>query len=211
MAHQLQQLRNRQKTMRGTTNVTKHVSKEALLRPDVFLVITAKCLWPIASFWQQKQLCELAKEFCYTELGVQGPLIQVYGDMLPPSDFLLVVPRIREVPDMIRAASEFIHACHKLWALSVQLQLGHSAVLDTSGILYTMLRCWQTAQSDGFMVHSTTQDNALLQIRSSPCSASSPTAALTLQHGAASTCLIGQPQCSSLLTYLQKMRPCLPL
>ncbi|DBA76298.1 TPA: hypothetical protein ACH3X1_010012 [Trebouxia sp. C0004] len=33
---------------------------------------------------------------------------------------------------MIRAASEFIHACHKLWALSVQLQLGQLAILDTS-------------------------------------------------------------------------------
>ena len=211
MAHQLQQLRNRQKTMHGTTHLTKHVSKEALLRPDVFLVITARCIWPIASFWQQKQLCELAKEFCYTELGVQGPLIQVYGDMLPPSDFLIIVPRTREVPDMIRATSEFIHACHKLWALSVQLQLGQLAVLDTSGILYTMLQCWQTPQNDGFMVHNTTQDNALLQIRSSPCSASNAIAALTLQHGAASICLIGQSQCSSLLNYLQKMRPCLPL
>ena len=135
MTHQPQQLRSRQKIMHGTTNFTKHASKEALLRPDVFLVITAKCIWPIASFWQQKQLCELAKEFCYTELGVQGPVIQVYGDMLPPSDFLIIVPCTREVPDMIKAASEFIHACHKLWALSVQLQLGQSAVLDTSGIL----------------------------------------------------------------------------
>ena len=70
--------------------------------------------------------------------------------MLPPSDFLIIVPRTREVPDMIRAASEFIHACHKLWALSVQLQLGQLAVLDTSGILYTcVLQCWQTAQNDG--------------------------------------------------------------
>ena len=50
MAHQLQQLRNRQKTMHGTTNLTKHVSKEAMLRADVFLVITAKCVLPIASF-----------------------------------------------------------------------------------------------------------------------------------------------------------------
>ena len=153
----------------------------------------------------------MAKEFCYTELGVQGRLIQVYGDMLPPSDFLIIVPRTREIPDMIRAASEFIHACQKLWALSVQLQLGQSAVLDTSGILYTMLQCWHTAQNDGFMVHNTTQVNALLQIRSSPCSASNPIAALTLQHGAASTCLIGQSQCSSLLNYFQKMPPCLPL
>lgn len=132
MAHQLQQLRNRQKTMHGTTNLTKHVSKEALHSPDVFLVITARCIWPVFSFWQQKQLCELAKVFCYTELGVQGPLIQVYGDMLPPSDFLIIVPRTREVPGMIRAASEFIRACHKLWALSVQLQLGQLAVLNTS-------------------------------------------------------------------------------
>ena len=70
--------------------------------------------------------------------------------MLPPSDFLIIVPRTREVPDMIRAASDFIHACQKLWALSVQLQLGQSAVLDTSGILYTcVLQCWQTAQNDG--------------------------------------------------------------
>ena len=146
--------------------------------------------------------------------GVQGPLIQVYGDMLPPSDFLIIVPRTREVPDMIRAASELIHACHKLWALSVQQQLGQLAVLDTAGILYTMLQCWQcwqTAQNDGFIVHNTTQDNALLQIRSSPCSASNSIAALTLEHGAASTCLIGQSQCSSLLDYLQKTRPCLPL
>ncbi|DBA90033.1 TPA: hypothetical protein ACH3X2_004300 [Trebouxia sp. C0005] len=118
--------------MHGTTNLTKHVPKEALLRPDVFLVITAECIWPVFSFWQQKQLCELAKEFCYTELGVQGPLIQVYGDMLPPSDFLIIVPRTREVPDMITAASKFIHACQKLWALNVQLQLGQLAVFDTS-------------------------------------------------------------------------------
>lgn len=211
MAHQVQQLRNRQKTMHGTTNLTKHVPKEALLRPDVFLVITAECIWPVFSFWQQKQLCELAKEFCYTELGVQGPLIQVYGDMLPPSDFLIIVPRTREVPDMITAASKFIHACQKLWALNVQLQLGQLAVFDTSGILYTMLQCWQTSQNDGFIVHNTTQDNTLLQIRSSLGSASNPTAALTLQHGAASTCLIGQSQCSSLPIYLQKMRLCLPL
>lgn len=150
MAHQLQQLRNRQKTTHGTTNLTKYVSKEALLRPDVFLVITARCIWPIFDYWQQKQLCEMAKEFCYTELGVHGPLIQVYGDMLPPSDFLIIVPRTREVPDMIRAASKFICACHKLSALSVQLQLGQLAVLNTSGIVYTMLRCWQTAQNDCF-------------------------------------------------------------
>ena len=122
-------------TVHETTILTQHVAQDALLRPDVFLVITAKCIWPIASFWQQKQLCELAKDFCYTELGVHGPVIQVYGDMLPPSDFLIIVPRAREVPDMIRAASEFIHACHKLWALSVRLQLGQSAVFDTSGIL----------------------------------------------------------------------------
>ena len=210
MAHQLQQLRNHQKTMHGITNHTKHASKEAMLRPDVFLVITAKCVLPIVSFWQQKRLCDMAKEYCYTKLGVQGALIQVYGDMLPPSDFLIIVPRTREVPDMIRAASGFIHACQKLWAPSVQLQLGQLAMLDTSGILYTMLQCWQTAQGDGFMVHTTTQDNVLSQIRSSPCSTSNPIAALTLQHGAASTCLIGQSLCSSLLNYLQKM-PCSPL
>ena len=74
--------------MHKTTKLTKHVPKEATLRPDVFLVITIKVNWAIASFWQQKQLCELAKEFCYTEPGVHGPIVQVYGDMLPPSDFL---------------------------------------------------------------------------------------------------------------------------
>ena len=168
---------------------------------DVFLVITAKCILPIFSFWQQKKLCELTKEFSYTKLGVDGPVIQVYGDMLPSSDFCIIVQRAREVPDII-TASEFIHACHKLWALSVQLQLGQSAPLDTSGILYTMLQCC-TAQNDGLMAHNPTQDNALLQIRSSPCSASNPVAALTLQHGAASACLLGQSQCSSLLNYLQ--------
>ncbi|KAA6426523.1 MAG: hypothetical protein FRX49_03633 [Trebouxia sp. A1-2] len=52
--------------------------------------------------------------------------------MLPPSDFLIIVPRTREVPDMITAASKFIHACQKLWALNVQLQLGQLAVFDTS-------------------------------------------------------------------------------
>ena len=165
---QLQQLRNRQKTMHGTTNVTKHVPKEATLRPDVSLVITAKCIWPIASYWQQKQLCELAKEFCYTQLGVHGPVIQVYGDMLPPSDFLIIVPRTRAVPHLITAASHFIHDCQKLWALSVQLQLGQSAVLDTSGILYTILPCCQAVQHDGFTVLNTTQDNALCRSAASP-------------------------------------------
>lgn len=92
---------------------------------------------------------------------MQGSVIQVYGDMLPPSDFFIIVPLTRELPDMIRAASEIIHACQKLWALSVQLQLGQSAVLATSGILYTRLQCWQTAQNDGFVVRNTTQDNAL--------------------------------------------------
>lgn len=72
------------------------------------------------------------KKLCYTDLGVQGPLIHVYGDVLPPSDFLIIAPRAREATDMIRAASEFIHACHNLWALSVQLQLGDSAVFDIS-------------------------------------------------------------------------------
>lgn len=210
MAHQVQQLRNRQKTTHRTTDVTKPASKETP-RPNVFLVITARCIWPIASYWQQKQLCELAKEFCYTDLGLQGPLIQVYGDVLPPSDFLIIAPRAREVTDMIRAAPEFIHACHKLWALSVQLQLGDSAVFDTSGIVYIILQCWQTAQNAGSAVHNTIPGNALLQICSSRCSASNPIAAPTFQHGTASTCLMSQSQCSSLLTCLQKMRLCLLL
>lgn len=91
------------------------------LRPQIFLVITAKSIWPFFSFGQQKQLCDLAKDFCYIELGVQGSVIQVYGDMLPASDFLIVVPRARQIPDVMRAASEFIHACQNFWALSVQV------------------------------------------------------------------------------------------
>ena len=127
-------------------------------------------------------------------------------DMPPPSDFLIVVPHAREVPDMNRAVSKFFDARQRLWALSMQVQLGQSAVFDTSGILYTILQRWQNAHNDGFMVQHKAQDNALLQIRRSPCSASKPVAALTLQHGVTSTWIIGQSQGSSLLNYLQKMR-----
>ncbi|KAL0028802.1 hypothetical protein WJX79_008460 [Trebouxia sp. C0005] len=60
----------------------------------------------------------------------------LYFSTLRPVDgspnFLIIVPRTREVPDMITAASKFIHACQKLWALNVQLQLGQLAVFDTS-------------------------------------------------------------------------------
>ena len=75
----------------------------------------------------------LAKVLCYRQLGVQGPLIQVSGNMLPASDFLIVVQRTEVVPHMLAAASEFMQHCQKLWALSVQVQLGRFAVLDSTG------------------------------------------------------------------------------
>ncbi|KAL0029123.1 hypothetical protein WJX77_008526 [Trebouxia sp. C0004] len=39
------------------------------LAADLFIVITVRLCWPIACLWQQKQLLELAKVFCYSQLG----------------------------------------------------------------------------------------------------------------------------------------------
>jgi len=179
------------------------------LAADLFIVITVRRCWPIACLWQQKQLLELAEVFCYSRLGVQGPLVQVYGDVLPTSAFLILVPRTKVVPHIFVAASEFIHDCQKLWALSVQMQLGRYAVLDSTGGPYTVFQCWPSCQFPE--MHRAIYRTALLQILSFPYSVSGPTAGLILPHGAASTCLRGQSQCSFLLGYLPKMQACLPL
>ena len=113
MAHQPRQLRKSSESNAWDNELDKHISQETIPRPDLFLVITAKCIWPVVSYWQQTELYELAKDFCYSQAGVQGPVIQ--GDKLPPSDFLIIVPGTRVVPVMNRAASKFIDVCQKLW------------------------------------------------------------------------------------------------
>ena len=117
------------------------------LAADLFIVITVKRCWPIACLWQQKQLLELAKVFCYSRLGTHGPLVQVSGDVLPNSAFLILVPRTKVVPHIFVAASDFMHDCQKLWALNVQMQLGRYAVLDSTGGSYTVFQCWPICQS----------------------------------------------------------------
>lgn len=123
---------------------TQHLSA---LAADLFIVITVRRCWPIACLWQQKQLLELAGVFCYSRLGVPGPLVQVSGDGLPTSASIILVPHTKVVPHIFVAASEFMHDCQKLWALSVQMQLGRYAVLDSTGGPYTVFQCWPTCQS----------------------------------------------------------------
>lgn len=202
-------MRNRQTAnpIQHIANSTQQHPESTALAAELFLVITVRCRWPIASVWQQRQLWELAKVFCCKELGVQGPLFQVHGDMLPSSDFLILVPCTKVVPHMIAAASEFMRYCQKLWALSVQLQLGRYAVLDGTGVLFA--HCISNVGQVATLQKE--ENNALLQILSFTYSASSSIAGLTLLRGAASTCLRGQSQCSFLLAYLHKMQACLPL
>ncbi len=116
------------------------------LAPDLFIVITVRHCWPIACLWQQKQLLELAEVFFHRKLGTQGPLVQVSGDALPTSASLILVPHTKVVPHIFVAASEFMHDCQKLWALSVQMQLGRYAVLDSTGGPYNVFRYWPTCQ-----------------------------------------------------------------
>ena len=118
-----------------TANQTQHLSESMAPAPDIFLVISVRCRWPIAWLWQQRHLCELAKDFCCKQLGAQGPVFEVYGDVLPSPDNLLLVPCTKVVPHIIPTAVEFMRDCQKLWALNVQLQLGRYAIIDSSGML----------------------------------------------------------------------------
>ena len=100
---------------------------------EIFIVLTVRWQWPVARLWQQAELYKLANQFFYNRIGVMGPLIHVPGDMLPASDFLIIVPRTKVVTDMLISATEFMGQCQTLWALRLQLQLGRYAVLDTAG------------------------------------------------------------------------------
>ena len=84
---------------------------------------------------------------------------------------------------------------------SMQVQLGRYAVLDSTG----STPCFNAGQE----VHMAIHWSVWLRILSIPYSVSGPTAGLIVPHGATSTCLRGQPQCSFLMGYLPRMQACL--
>ena len=83
--------------------------------------------------FEQQKLWQQAEVLFQTDMGCLGRLIRVHGDLQPAASYLIFAPGVKLMPNVLVAAQDFMKVCSSFHTLQVHLQLGRSAVIDSTG------------------------------------------------------------------------------